>query len=130
MAEFAVDRNCIFGMHQRIDQLDLFLAGMTGYMHILEDHLCSLHGQLIDNLGNCFFISRNRIGTQDHGISRFHLYIFRCIFAAIRDRAAMDSPWLPVVISTSLFIRIIFHLLNINERIFRNIQISQLCRCA
>ena len=26
---------------------------------------------------------------------------FRCILAAMRDRAAMDSPWLPVVINTS-----------------------------
>ena len=75
MTKFAVNRDRIFGMHQRIDQFDLFLAGMTGYMHILEDHLGSHHGQLIDDPGNCFLISRNRIGTQDHGVPWFHLYL-------------------------------------------------------
>ena len=61
MSVFTMNRNRIFWSYQRIDQFDFFLAGMSGYVNILENNLCTLHGQLIDNLGNGFLISRNRI---------------------------------------------------------------------
>ena len=47
--------------------------------------------------------------------------------AAIRDRAAMDSPWLPVVISTVCLRRIVLQLLNLNQCIIRHIDIAKLC---
>ena len=51
---------------------------------------------------------------------------FLWMLAAMRDRAAMDSPWLPVVISTVDSRRIVFQLVNVNERSVGNIDISQL----
>ena len=55
-------------MYQRIDQFDLFLAGMSGYMGILENHLRTLHGQFIDHLGHCLLIARNRVGAENNRI--------------------------------------------------------------
>ena len=49
VAVLTVNRDRIFRMHQRIDQLDLLLAGMAGNMDILENHVGSLHGQLVDD---------------------------------------------------------------------------------
>ena len=57
----AVHRNRIFRMHQRINQLDLFLACMSGNMDILENNLCTLHRQLVDDSRYSFFIPGNRI---------------------------------------------------------------------
>lgn len=42
MLVFTMDRNCILRMDQGIDQFDLFLAGMSGYMGILENNICAL----------------------------------------------------------------------------------------
>ena len=63
VAEFTMDGDGIFGMHQGIDQLDLLLAGMARYMGILGDHLRSLHGKLVDDPCHCLFISRNGRGA-------------------------------------------------------------------
>ena len=63
MTVLSVNRDRIFRMHQRIDQLDLLLAGMAGNMNILENHVGSHHGQLVDDLGNSFLVARNRIGA-------------------------------------------------------------------
>ena len=72
---------------------------MSGYMRILEYHLGSFHGQLVDHLGHCLLISRN--GMRTKMIVSFGLIvIFLWMLAAIRESAAIDSPWLPVVIST------------------------------
>ena len=60
VAVLAVYRNCVFRTYQGIHQLDFFLAGMSRYVGILENHLSSLHGKLIDYLGHCLFITRNR----------------------------------------------------------------------
>ncbi len=100
MTVFTMDRNCIFRFYKGVDQLNLLLAGMSGYMDILENNLCTLHGQFVDNLGNCLFISGNRIGAENDGIVRLDRDLLVDI-AAIRESAAMDSPWLPVVIRTT-----------------------------
>ena len=39
MPVFAVDRNGDLWLDQGIDQLDVLLAGMAGYVHVLEDHV-------------------------------------------------------------------------------------------
>ena len=125
MTVFAVNRNGILRLHQRVDQLDLFLAGMAGYMCILEDHVRSLHGQLVNHLGNCFFIARNGIGTENHRISRLDNHLLMHVEGDSGKRrhglslaSRSDQHY--------LIIRIIFHLFQINQRIFRNIQISKL----
>ena len=61
MTVFSMNRNRVFRTDQGIDQFNLFLAGMSRYMSILENNFCALHIQLVDHFGNCFFISRNRI---------------------------------------------------------------------
>lgn len=99
MTVLSMYRNGILRFYQGVDQFDLFLTGMTGYMYVLENNVCTLHGKLIDNTGNCLFISRDQVGTEHDRIVRFDRN-FLCMPHAIRDNAAMDSPWLPVVIIT------------------------------
>ena len=41
VAVLAMDRDRVFGLYQGIDQFQFFLAGMSGYMGILEDDVCS-----------------------------------------------------------------------------------------
>ena len=68
MLIFSMHRYRILGVYQRVDQLYIFPAGMTGHMNILENNICTLTHQLVDNAGNRFFVSRNRIGTENNGI--------------------------------------------------------------
>lgn len=83
-----------------VDQLDFLLAGMSGYVNVLEYDVGTLRRQFVDDVRNGFFISRDWVGTEDHGVARQDRDLL-CRCAAIRDSAAMDSPWLPVVIRTS-----------------------------
>ena len=68
MLVLSVYRDRILRMYQRIDQFDLFFAGMSGNMHILEDHVGSLFAEFIDDIGYRLFISRDRMGTENDGI--------------------------------------------------------------
>ena len=61
MTVFAMYRNRVFRPDQRINQFNFLLTGMTGYMRVLENDVCSLHGELIDHSGYRFLISRNRL---------------------------------------------------------------------
>ena len=47
--ELAMYRNCIFRMKQGVDQFDLFLAGMSGYVSILENNICALAVQIVND---------------------------------------------------------------------------------
>ena len=71
MSVFTMNRDCIFRFYQRIDQLDFFLAGMSGYVCILENNLGTFHGKFVDNLGYGFLITRDRVGAEDDRIVRF-----------------------------------------------------------
>ena len=42
VAVLAMDRDRILRLYQGIDQFQFFLAGMSRYMGILEDDICSL----------------------------------------------------------------------------------------
>ena len=64
----AVDRYEKLRFSQSHQHFKLFLTGMSGNMDILENKLRPFHGQLIDDLGYCLFISRTRIGAHDDGI--------------------------------------------------------------
>ena len=70
MAVLTMNRDRILRLCQCVDQLDLLLTGMAGYMCILLNDLCTLCCQLVDNLGYILLIARNRTGAEDNGISR------------------------------------------------------------
>ena len=71
MTVFSMNRNRKFRAYQRIDQFQFFLACMSGYVCILEDNFCALHGQFIDHLRYTLFVTGNRIRTKDNRVSRF-----------------------------------------------------------
>ena len=50
MLVFAVNGNRIFRTHKRIDQLNVFLTGVPGYVGVLKDHIRPFHKQLIDDI--------------------------------------------------------------------------------
>ena len=62
-------------MQQGVDQLDLLLAGMAGYMGIFGDHLNAAHSQFVDNLGYLLLITRNRSRTHNDNIVRLNGYL-------------------------------------------------------
>ena len=70
MLVFTMHGYCVLRMDQGIDQLDLFLAGMSGYMSILENNICAFAEQLVDDLGDGLFIARDGVGGEDYGIPR------------------------------------------------------------
>ena len=128
MAVLSVHRNRIFGMHKRIDQLDLLLAGMSRHMSILEDHIGALGGQLVDNLRHRFLIARNRIGTEDNRISRHDMNLP----VQVLRHPGQSSHGLSLASrgdQDRRLRRIVMQLLNIDERILRNPDISKFhCR--
>ena len=63
-------RNGVFRFYQGVDQFDFLLAGMSGYVNVLEYDVGTLCRQFVDDVRNGFFISRDRVGTEDHGIAR------------------------------------------------------------
>ena len=126
MSVFTMNRNCIFRFNQRIDQFDFLLACMSGNMNILEDNFCTLHGKFIDNLGYRFLISRNRIGTENNRIIRFNhdfLVDIRCHTGKRSHRFTLAS----CCNQHYLLIRIILNLIDLNQGLIRNAEISKLC---
>ena len=71
-----MNRNRVFRTHQSVDQLDLFLTCMAGYVGILIDYFGALHGQFVDNLGHGLLIAGNRSGAEHYHIGRFNRYLF------------------------------------------------------
>ena len=122
-------RNGILRFYQGVDQFDLFLTGMTGYMYVLENNVCTLHGKLIDNTGNCLFISRDRVGTEHDRIVRFDRNFFMhatCHTGQCRHGLSLASGR----DHNRFLIRIIFQFFNIDQRIVRNINVAKLRRDA
>ena len=73
-----MDRDRIFRIHQRIDQLDILSARMSRYMNILKDDICTLAHQIIDDTGNRFLVTRNRVRTEHDRIVRLNGYLTVC----------------------------------------------------
>ena len=124
MSVFTMNRDCIFRFYQRIDQLDFFLAGMSGNMDILENNLRTLHGKLIDNLGYRFLISRNRIRTEDNRI----VWLYRHFSVHVRRHSRQSRHRLSLTSGCDknhFLRRIILHLIDLDQCVFRHIQISQ-----
>ena len=127
MFKLSMYRNCIFWMQQRVDQLDFFLTCMSGYMSILENNICALTIQIIDNLGNCFLISRNWIRAEYNQIVWLDFYFAMNAICHTGQR----SQWFSLTSGSDqdcLFIRIVFQLIHFNQCIIRDIQITKF-RC-
>ena len=124
-----MNRNRIFRFYQRVNQFDLFLTGMTGNMNILENNLCTFHGQFINDTGHCFFITRNRVGTENNGITWFNGNFFMnicCHTGQSCHRFSLASG----CDQNHLLIRVIFHFIDINQCVVRHIQIAKFRRCS
>ena len=50
VTEFTVNRYKILWLYQAVDQLQLFLARMSGYVRILENNIRSLFREFIDDI--------------------------------------------------------------------------------
>ncbi len=127
MLVLPVDRNRILGLHQRIDQFDLFLTGMSRNMDVLEDHLRALHFQLVDDLRHRFLVARNRVAGKNNRIigTDGHLAVHAGSHTAQRRHilslAARRDDDRPVV-------RIILEPVDIHQRILRNADTVQVHR--
>ena len=97
MTVFTMYRNCIFRLHKGVDQLDFLLAGMSGYMCILENNLGTFHRKLVDNLGYSLLITWNRMRAENKCIIRFN----GNLLVDISSHTGKSSHGLPVVIRTS-----------------------------
>ena len=72
---FSVHGNGIFWLDQSIDQLNILLAGVSGYMNVLEYDVRPLQKELIDHVGDRFLIARDGAGGEDNGISLSDRYL-------------------------------------------------------
>ena len=124
MFVFTMHWNGILWMYQRINQFDFFFAGMSGNMHILKDYVSALHAELINNIRYCFFISRNRMGTENNGIVWLNGYLTVCSIChtgQCRHGLSLAS----CRNQNGLLIRIILKHLNIYKCILRHFQITK-----
>ena len=97
-------------------------------MGILENDVGALHGQLVDDTGNGLLIARDGLGAEYDRIARLNLDFFM----DIRRNPGQGRHGLTLASGGNqnhLIVRIILHLLNIDQSLVRNIQISQLRRC-
>ncbi len=127
MPVLAVNRERVFRLHQRVDHLDLLLAGVSGHMRVLEDDLRALHTQLVDDLGHRLLVARDRVGGEHDYIPRIDLYLAVQVCRHAGERrhrltlgTGRDQHDLPRAV--------IDHLLGLNQNAVRNPQISELLR--
>ena len=82
MTVFTMHRDRIFRMHQRIDQLDLLLAGMAGNMNAVAFFVNNVGAEFIKVI-NCaryeFFVAGNRRCRNNNGIARKNFNLFMVI---------------------------------------------------
>ena len=78
MALLAVERNEKARMQQRVHDLQLLLAGVTGDVQTLElvvDDLCALAVELVDDLADGLFIAWNGGGGDNHAVARLNFHL-------------------------------------------------------
>src|SRR5699024_4427239 len=120
-----MDRDGILRLCQRIEELDLLLAGVSGYVRILEDHVSALLCQLVHHFGYRLLFTRDRVRTEDDHISRFDRNLSMCGSghpAQCRHGLSLASRR----DEYQLFIDIVAHLLDPDQSIVRNLYISKL----
>ena len=124
---FAVNRDRILRLHQRIDQLEILLAGVTGDMHILEDDVRALHQQFVDDVRHGLFVAGDRVGREDDRVipvDRDFLMLAARHAGERRHAFALGAGG-----DDGRFVcRIIPDLLNINQGVFRHLDVAQLFR--
>ena len=86
MSPLSVHRDRVLRPDQRIDELDVLLAGVSGNMRILENHFRSDLGQLIDDIRDGFLVARNRMGGEDDPIAGHNLDLLMNIGRHSRQR--------------------------------------------
>ena len=119
MTIFSMDRDRISRFDKGIDQFDLFLAGMSGNVDILEDNLRTLHGELVDNLGYCLLISRDRVGTENDRI----IWLDRDLLVDICSHTGKSRHGLTLASCRDqdyLIIRVILDLVDLDQCILRD----------
>ena len=100
---------------------------MSGYVNVLEYHVCALCGQFVDDVRNGFFISRDRVGAEDHGVSRQNRDFFVqvcCHTGQCCHRLALASGG----DQHKLLSGVVFHLLHVDQGVLRDIDVAQLLR--
>ncbi len=97
-------------------------------MRILEDDISALAVKLIHHLRYIFLISGNRMRREHNGVARLDLYLL--VDAAGHAREGRHGFSLASRRDQNqLLIRVILHLLQGDQRILRNLDISQFLRC-
>ena len=94
-------------------------------MGVLEDHFRAFRGQLVDYSGNGFLISGNRIGAEDNRVVRLD----RHLPVHVRRHSGQSRHGLALASGCDqhhLLRRIILHLVNLNQRVVRHVQVAQL----
>ena len=100
---------------------------MSGYVNILEYDVGTLCRQFVDDVRNGFFISRDRVGTEDHGVARQD----RDLFVQVCRHTGQCCHGLALASGgdqDKLLAGVVFHLLHIDQGIFRDIDVAQLLR--
>ena len=119
-----MDRNCVLRLNQGVNKLDVLLAGMSRYMNILENNLRAFFIQLIDDIGDRLLISGNRMRGEYNQIAGLNCHLL----VDVRRHSRQGCHRLSLASGGDkhhLTVRIISHLIDIDERILRHIQISE-----
>ena len=128
VAELAVDGDGVLRFHKGVDQLQLLLTGMSGYVGILEDHVGPLLGELIDDLGDGFLISRNGIGAEDNRVSGHDSHFL----VDVRRHPGQGRHGLSLASCGDehcLLRRIVLQLVDLDQGLVGHIQVAQLLSC-
>ena len=124
---FPVDRNEILRFDQAEHYFQLFLAGMTGYMHFFipagNDVSAELH-EIVDSPAYACFITRNRCCGNDDRIARHNAHAA----VIVRSHAGQAGHRFTLAARRQdqyLIGRIAVQFIRFNEDAFRHFQIAQ-----
>ncbi len=107
MPLLAVDGDEELGLDQGVDDLQLLLAGVAGDVEgqlPLVHHLGALAVELVDHVADGVLVAGDGGGGDDHPVAGHRMSTWRWVLKAMRVRADMVSPWLPVVMMHTLFL--------------------------
>ena len=101
---------------------------MSGYVCILENNLGPLHGKLVDYLGNSLLIAWDWMRAENNGIIWLdgNLLVDACCHTG---KCCHGLTLASGCDQYQLVIRVILHLVDLDQGLIRNAKISKLCRC-
>ena len=125
MLIFTVYRNEIPRTDQPVDQLQLFLGSVSGYMRVLIDNFRIALHQLIDNVRNHLLVAGNRFRAENDLITRLDLHI------AVLARGHSGKRGQRLALASgcndnNLVVRIIIDIADIDQEIIRDLQITDI----